>query len=409
MHRNRIAARSFTVADVQPTTTPLPEILAQEAIESRLRSSEAHRRAEAWSRDPPRLVAPVGSHAVVDAIHLAFVGHRPLTFSPDMVWLLLCQGVALHVGAHVERLRPRLVNHPGRITLEIEVRDDPRFRKGSGETPWPEVFDSLSAQLGNHLLEDRDPFLPEFSTTGPVERLAAHIVLLDAFQGYFHGRLTEFVCGIPTITLEGSAADWRAIVDRLRVFAGLDLEWWMTLLRPVLRQFAAASAGDVDRRFWRALYRPSGDEPCAAAATAAGWFCVFFPYLVDPGGSPSLKNPRLSGAPSLDDLSESGPPYVGEFPSGLSMGPLSWVQRDVGGPLVNRWEMELLAGFVGVAQDLEALSLRPEIGWAVRERPTRDRPGTCTGAASGTDDNDARCPWHAPIEGSRPSDRRRSP
>jgi hypothetical protein len=31
--------------------------------------------------------------------------------------------------------------------------------------------------------------------------------------------------------------------------------------------------------------------------------------------------------------------------------------------------LEFLGGFVGVAQDQETLTLRPEIGWAVREAP----------------------------------------
>ena len=32
-------------------------------------------------------------------------------------------------------------------------------------------------------------------------------------------------------------------------------------------------------------------------------------------------------------------------------------------------EMELKAGFFGVAQDQRTLALRPEIGWAVRQAP----------------------------------------
>jgi hypothetical protein len=37
--------------------------------------------------------------------------------------------------------------------------------------------------------------------------------------------------------------------------------------------------------------------------------------------------------------------------------------------LERSFDMEFLGGFVGVAQDQETLTLRPEIGWAVRESP----------------------------------------
>ena len=51
------------------------------------------------------------------------------------------------------------------------------------------------------------------------------------------------------------------------------------------------------------------------------------------------------------------------FPSGLSKAPFWWDY------LRRSFDMEFLGGFVGVAQDEETLTLRPEIGWAVREAP----------------------------------------
>ena len=51
------------------------------------------------------------------------------------------------------------------------------------------------------------------------------------------------------------------------------------------------------------------------------------------------------------------------FPGGLSKAPFRWDYLD------RSFDMEFLGGFVGVAQDQETLTLRPEIGWAVREAP----------------------------------------
>ena len=60
------------------------------------------------------------------------------------------------------------------------------------------------------------------------------------------------------------------------------------------------------------------------------------------------------------DREELGP-TLEAFPGGLSKAPFRW--EYLGRP----FDMEFLAGFVGVAQDPETLALRPEIGWAVRE------------------------------------------
>jgi len=54
---------------------------------------------------------------------------------------------------------------------------------------------------------------------------------------------------------------------------------------------------------------------------------------------------------------------VGAFPSGLARAPFVWKYFG------QRFEMEFLGGFVGVGQDPATLTLRPEIGWAIRETP----------------------------------------
>jgi hypothetical protein len=56
-------------------------------------------------------------------------------------------------------------------------------------------------------------------------------------------------------------------------------------------------------------------------------------------------------------------PRLADLPSGLSKALFRWEYLD------RSFDMEFLGGFVGVAQVKETLSLRPEIGWAVREAP----------------------------------------
>ena len=180
------------------------------------------------------------------------------------------------------------------------------------------------------------------------------------------------LCGIPSITLEGTPNDWKALAERMESFRDLGLGSWLDVLEPILSQFVRASGGEVDRAFWRSLYRLNGQS---GGPVITGWITAFFPYLKDhrtggatvpvrelfDGGKRNLKemlypgdrrNTRWAQGPTIEDL-----------PSGLSKAPFRWEYLD------QSFDMEFLGGFVGVAQDRETLTLRPEIGWAVREAP----------------------------------------
>jgi hypothetical protein len=142
-------------------------------------------------------------------------------------------------------------------------------------------------------------------------------------------------------------------------------------LGPVLDRFARASRGEVDRGFWRSLYRLNDES---GGPDLTGWISTLFPYLKDQRtGRATLRNPWLTEEAQRvhveyidgdrDDEPEFEPagPTIEQLPGGLSVAPFRWEYRD------RSFAMEFLGGFVGVAQDGETLALRPEIGWAVRE------------------------------------------
>jgi hypothetical protein len=335
------------------------QLAAAEASEARAAGS-----IEACSRYHGRLVADVVGHPAISALHHAFTQHRPLHLSPDMIWLLICQGVAHHVNLRAEDLRPRLVRHQGKLQIVVR-RDD--FIKGSPENPWGEVIDEFSTRVREHIGSSHDLFVPRFSTTGPTERIASEIVLLDAVQSYFEYVLRT-LCGIPAMTLEGTADDWQDLAERAQAFAEFDLGWWLKPLEPILDAFVATARGQVRRAFWESIYK-FGSFSGGAAVT--GWITAFFPYFKDEQGNPTKPNPWLAeGGARLERLMAGrwgrdrfclDGPSPGAFPSGLARAPFLWEY------LTQGFNMEFLGGFVGVAQDPATLALRPEIGWAVRE------------------------------------------
>lgn len=381
---------TFEVSDVERATSPLPEVPYNQAVEALLTTGvpeeerrmiedwakqgfsialpegRASRPVEACTRYHGRLVEEVGLHPVVAASHLAFLDNRPLRLSPDAIWLMICQGVANHINANAARLRNRIVRHEGKVQIDVR-RDD--FVKGSPENPWPEVFAEFSAKVRDHVGPALDLFLPAFSTTGPVERAASEVVLLDAMQSYFQ-YVFHTLCGIPAITLEGTTEDWEALADRAEAFAEFGLATWIEVLRPILRQFVRASDGDVDTKFWRSLYKLNDQS---GGPVITGWITAFFPYLKDDRTSqasvPVGGLVRAGGRGTEQMLyPDEGPnhdfaqgPTIEQFPGGLSKALFRWHYLD------RTFDMEFLGGFVGVAQDPETLALRPEIGWTVRE------------------------------------------
>jgi hypothetical protein len=279
----------------------------------------------------------------------------------------------------------------GKLELEVVVFGDSPVRNGIENIKWPEVLDGYSKQISQHVGPVAEKFTADFSTTTSVERSAFSIVLMNAMRRYFDYTLTLIICGIPQITLEGNESDWQSILDRVEAFTDLELDWWLKPLRPVLRQFEAASRGNIDRAFWANIYRRFVPGYCMPE-TAVGWYTVFFPYIVDVLGYPTVRNPWMAGKRDLEPIlyppeklppederpfwempedSEGDDLYRGffdrELPLGVSMVPLNLEIKNLSGEFIVRREMEFISGFTGISQDNEILCLRPEIGWAVYE------------------------------------------
>jgi len=200
---------TFDLSDVEPAQTRLKEISYQKALELRILGG-----LEGFSRRADVLVF-AGMHAFVSAVNAAFNDHRPLTLSPDHFWLLIAQGFAIHIRENAETLRHQIVAHEGKQKIEI-VRGD--IQKGQLDAPWHEVIAEFSQSAREYLVTDIYSLLtPKFSTTTPIETTAFEVALLDTVQGYFD--LLFSLCGIPSITLEGSPDDWRMLQERARKLA----------------------------------------------------------------------------------------------------------------------------------------------------------------------------------------------
>ena len=355
------------VASLTRATQPLPETSPKQAIEALVGG-----RVEACCEYHGTMVA-AEYHPLVAAVHAAFNDHRPLVLSPDMLWLLIAQGLARHLNQQSDELREQFVEHQGQATIKVR-RDD--FRKGSPENPWAEVFPEFSEQIRQHIGDvNHRHLVASFSTTGPIEKAANEIVLLNSMQSYFKYEL-HTLCGIPEVRLEGTPDDWHELATRAEAIgATYQAADWTDRIVPTLRRIVANADGADDPDLWNDIYKI---DDGSGGPYIDGWIINFFPYLQRTVWVDDKDEPVAGRVTSQEEFERCRQQTVevpnwsfehGGFrcvttenlPGSLCHAPFLWHY------LGSDYQMEFLAGFVGFTQSADDLAVRPKIAWAVRE------------------------------------------
>ncbi len=350
---------TFKLDDVEPAK----DRLATKPIAALREGALAH------GGDPTLAVIDHGDvHPLLAAVGRAFAEHRPLVLSPDAVWLTIAQGVAQHVRLNAKELRGRLVRHDGKQQLVLQRDGVPR-----DVAEWASVIGGLRELLAAQIGDGRARVLEcDFSTTTDVDRIASQIVLLDAYSPFFSYWMS-CVCGIPDVTLLGTADDWRRIRERVDVIAELDLEWWCKSLRPIADHFVRAAAGNADRAFWQRIYNPAD---AYGGASITGWITRLWPYLKT-GAAVDRRNHMLDLP-----IDEPKQKTVGVFkkrivydgpgvssdtvPATLSRATLRIVNHET----KTLGAVDLVAGVAAVVQDARG-ALMPISGWHIEPAKKR--------------------------------------
>ena len=299
-----------------------------------------------------RPLAYMGADALFRILVYAYANHHPVVLSPDMIWLLIAQGFARYVNAHPEQLRRQLVKHRGK--MELLVHTDADLLSADDAAQWEALLDGFQEQIEKHTATELVPMMvADFSTTGPAERIASQITLVESVKPYFEYVAIRIVCGIPAITLTGAPDDWRQVRDKVRELERYGMGCWAKNLDPILAEFVRASEGHPNKRFWRGMVkkwhprklRDRGCSPHGRTNQLDGWFLKLF---VDEHGNSMSMVPADASMPS--EMVRAGFRYQ-------QYGPM--------GDKISETPMELWAGIVGVEEDSATYTLTPRIGWIV--------------------------------------------
>ena len=280
----------------------------------------------------------------------AYVEHKSVTLSPDMMWLLISQGFARYVNAHSEELRSQLVYHEGKQDLMVMTKDDLL----SGKADWGKLLNDFSKQIELHTKgEVAKTIAADFSTTTPVERIASQITLMESLKSYFDYTVVYAGCGIPSITLKGTPDDWRRVLEKAIQLERYGLGDWISQLRPVLAEFIKASEGNPDRKFWKQMVKKKRIGKFKGALCTPqkptlidGWILTLFP--------------------DNDGVVKKNIPFTNDMPASMVYVGFEYriIDRAMGSVL-KKTPLELWAGFIGVEEDKSKNMLTPKIGWYV--------------------------------------------
>ena len=293
-----------------------------------------------------------GKDAFYKCLVDAYANHQSVTLSPDMVWLVICQGFARYVNAHAEELRPKLVNHEGKMDLVIETDKDLMTE----EVDWPILINDFASQIDKHTKDNiAKTITSDFSTTGSVERVASQITLMESVKSYFEYIVEYFACGIPSITLDGSVEDWKRVREKTMQLKKYGLEKWIDSLDPILKEFILAADGKPNQIFWKSMMKKQSVDRLAGGGCLPemptkldGWLLKLFP---DENGV------------TLEEIS-----HTKDMPTEYVRVPVYYqVINPDDGTIISRTPMELWAGFVGAKIDNENNMVTPMIGWFVSE------------------------------------------
>ena len=285
----------------------------------------------------------------------AYAGHYSVILSPDAIWTLISQGFCHHISLNTEKLKDKIVNHEGK--MEISVISE--YDLYSPLMDWDTLLNGFDIQIAENTKGNiADIMRADFSTTGNTERITSQVTLMSAVKSYFDFAAIHTICGIPTITIEGTPDDWRKIIKKVESLRDYDLGWWVDDLKPILQEFVNASEGNVNKDFWQNIVKKDRPESMKKGAGCGvkdatkfdGWFLKFMPFDKDGRTPDAVVYGRNDMLPSVVSA------------------PFTYIVKDATGNIISKTPMEIMSGFVGIDVNENTYTMRPHIGWMVSEK-----------------------------------------
>ena len=110
-----------------------------------------------------------------------------------------------------------------------------------------------------------------------IDKTVSAMLMMASMKSYFEYTFM-MLCGIPSVTLQGTKQDWIDIQTRLLKLDSWDdkTRTWHRMLKPVIAKFIAAFDGELDVDFWGHIAHPQFGG--SGTHTLGGWITAFCPF-----------------------------------------------------------------------------------------------------------------------------------
>ena len=241
------------------------------------------------SLNPSQKLAFFGSNVpLLNGFYEAHANHYPIRIKPDDIWLLIVQAFSNHVNANSEELRSFFVNFEGKksLTVNYNLDDIKKIDKKILEDFSEQINKQMIQYLGEKILET---LTPNFSTTTYDSKIICKISIMGAFKKYFEYKMRMKGCGIPYIILEGTADDYKQILNKENDLKKYKFNWYIDKIIPHILKMIEAKEGKIDINYFKNMIQkrevteqkrgPSGmGRHEVKVDFISGWILNFFAY-----------------------------------------------------------------------------------------------------------------------------------
>ena len=105
----------------------------------------------------------------------------------------------------------------------------------------------MTEYLGKDLIE---VLTPNFSTTTYDSKIVCKISIMGAFKKYFNYEMRLLGCGLPYIILEGTADDYKKIIEKAKYLSKYEFEWYINRIIPHIKKMVEAKEGNIDKDYF---------------------------------------------------------------------------------------------------------------------------------------------------------------
>ena len=226
---------------------------------------------------------------LLSGFYIAHSNHYPIRIKPDDIWLLILQSFSNHVNINSEELRSLFVDFEGKKTLTVQYpfSDISEVNRKVIEDFSVQINKQMESFLGEKLL---DILTANFSTSNFDSILISKISIMGAFKKFFDYRMELCGCGIPYIILEGTAEDYKKILEKTKYLSKYNFSWYTDRIIPHIQKMIDAKENKIDIDYFKDFiqkkketeikYGPSGMSKYEVQVDyICGWILDFFAYV----------------------------------------------------------------------------------------------------------------------------------